>query len=63
MLFWLGVFSILYGLRLWLHLSTAILLMPEWMLYPSFGIGVSYLVPIPGSCDLEGSGVVEDAER
>ena len=48
MLFWLGVFSILYGLRLWLQLNTASLVMPEWMLYPRFRTGINYLVPIPG---------------
>jgi phosphoserine phosphatase RsbU/P len=48
MLFWLGLFSILYGLRLWLQTPTFELMMPEWRYYGRLQASINYLVPIPG---------------
>ena len=48
MLFWLGLFSILYGLRLWLQTPTFELMMPQWEYYGRLSRSINYLVPIPG---------------
>lgn len=47
MLFWLGIFSILYGLRLCLQRPTFELMFPPWKHYDSLRISINYLVPIP----------------
>jgi phosphoserine phosphatase RsbU/P len=47
MLFWLGLFSSLYGLRLCFQMPTFELLMPEWRFYDWLRISINYLVPIP----------------
>ena len=48
MLFWLGLFSILYGLRLWLQMPTFELMMPGWRYYGRLRTSINYLVPVPG---------------
>lgn len=47
-LFWLGLFSILYGVRLCLQMHTFELMMPEWRYYDTLRVSINYLVPIPG---------------
>lgn len=48
MLFWLAVFAILYGVRLWLQLLTVQLMLPESIFIADLSVAVNYLVPIPG---------------
>jgi phosphoserine phosphatase RsbU/P len=47
MLFWLGIFSILYGLRLCLQRPTFELMFPPWKYYDRLRVSINYLVPIP----------------
>jgi sigma-B regulation protein RsbU (phosphoserine phosphatase) len=47
MLLWLGLFAILYGLRLWLQLGTAALLLHPSELFYRLRSASNYLVPIP----------------
>jgi phosphoserine phosphatase RsbU/P len=47
MLFWLGIFSILYGLRLCLQRPTFELMFPPWKYYERLRVSINYLVPIP----------------
>jgi sigma-B regulation protein RsbU (phosphoserine phosphatase) len=55
MLFWLGLFSILYGLRLCLQMPSFELMLPQWQLmltprpqrYSRLVASINYLVPIP----------------
>lgn len=48
MLFWLAVFAILYGVRLWLQLRAVQLMMPESIFIADLSVAINYLVPIPG---------------
>lgn len=48
MLFWLAVFAVLYGVRLWLQLAIVQLLMPASLLSATLSASINYLVPIPG---------------
>jgi phosphoserine phosphatase RsbU/P len=47
MLFWLGLFSTLYGLRLCLQMPTFELMLPPWRYYGRLQASINYLVPIP----------------
>jgi sigma-B regulation protein RsbU (phosphoserine phosphatase) len=47
MLFWLGLFAIFYGFRLWLQLGTIALMAPSSRLFSSLQDASNYLVPIP----------------
>jgi phosphoserine phosphatase RsbU/P len=47
MLFWLALFAILYGQRLWLLLGTFTLLVPASVLFARLSTAINYLVPIP----------------
>ncbi|MGA3224557.1 MAG: PP2C family protein-serine/threonine phosphatase [Acidobacteriaceae bacterium] len=48
MLFWLALFAILYGQRLWLLLGTFTLLVPSSASFERLRTSINYLVPIPG---------------
>jgi len=48
MLFWLAVFAILYGQRLWLQLELLTMMVPPSAFFRSLKISSNYLVPIPG---------------
>src|ERR1700733_11467786 len=47
MLFWLGLFAIVYGQRMWLDLQLLALMIPPSAFFDNLRWGVSYLVPIP----------------
>jgi sigma-B regulation protein RsbU (phosphoserine phosphatase) len=47
MLFWLALFAILYGQRLWLQLGTFTFLVPGSTSFATLRISINYLVPIP----------------
>jgi phosphoserine phosphatase RsbU/P len=47
MLFWLGLFAILYGLRLWLQLGTTYLMLGSPAYFSRLSSAANYLVPIP----------------
>src|SRR5882757_7324518 len=47
MLFWLALFAILYGQRLWLQVDFLSLLMPHSSFFRNLRIASNYLVPIP----------------
>jgi len=47
MLFWLGLFAIFYGQRMWLNLGLLALMVPPSAFFDSLRAAGSYLVPIP----------------
>jgi phosphoserine phosphatase RsbU/P len=47
MLFWLGLFAIIYGQRMWLNLGLLALMIPPSLFFDSLRAAASYLVPIP----------------
>src|SRR5271170_3270548 len=47
MLFWLGLFAIFYGQRMWLDLRLLALMVPPSAFFDSLRAAVKYLVPIP----------------
>jgi phosphoserine phosphatase RsbU/P len=47
MLFWLGLFAIFYGQRVWLDLRLLALMIPPSIFFDSLRAAVKYLVPIP----------------
>jgi sigma-B regulation protein RsbU (phosphoserine phosphatase) len=47
MLFWLGLFAIIYGQRMWLNLGLLALMVPPSLFFDSLRAAGSYLVPIP----------------
>jgi phosphoserine phosphatase RsbU/P len=47
MLFWLGLFAIMYGQRMWLDLRFLALMIPPSVFFDSLRAAVTYLVPIP----------------
>jgi phosphoserine phosphatase RsbU/P len=48
MLFWLALFAILYGQRLWLQSGLLSLMVPPSIFFDSLKASSNYLVPIPG---------------
>src|ERR1700733_5674612 len=58
MLWWLALFAILYGLRLWLQLEFVGLLLPHSFLIERFRVAVNYLVPIPAYFYLASAGFI-----
>jgi sigma-B regulation protein RsbU (phosphoserine phosphatase) len=48
MLFWLGLFAIFYGQRVWIDLQLLALMIPPSAFFDKLRAAVSYLVPIPG---------------
>src|SRR5580704_15336694 len=47
MLFWLGLFAIFYGQRVWIDLPLLALMIPPSVFFDNLRWAVSYLVPIP----------------
>jgi phosphoserine phosphatase RsbU/P len=47
MLFWLGLFAIFYGQRVWIDLRLLALMIPSSAFFDNLRAAVSYLVPIP----------------
>jgi phosphoserine phosphatase RsbU/P len=58
MLWWLALFAILYGQRLWLQLEFVGLLLPHTLLVERFRVAVNYLVPIPAYFYLASAGFI-----
>lgn len=58
MLVWLALFAILYGLRLWLQLEFAGLLLPHTVFVGRLRVAVNYLVPIPAFFYLASAGFI-----
>ena len=58
MLAWLALFAILYGLRLWVQLEFAGLLLPHTVFVQRLRIAVNYLVPIPAFFYLASAGFI-----
>ena len=56
MLFWLALFAILYGQRLWLQSGLLSLMVPSSVFFDSLKDSSNYLVPIPGFFYFEASG-------
>jgi len=46
--FWLSLFAVLYGLRLWLQLPVVRLMMPASAFFGTLSAAINYLVPVPG---------------
>ena len=47
MLFWLGIFAIVYGQRMWIDLSLLALMIPPSDFFNTLRAAVKYMVPIP----------------
>jgi sigma-B regulation protein RsbU (phosphoserine phosphatase) len=47
MLLWLGLFAIIYGLRVWIDLDSLALMLPPSAFFDNLRWAASYLVPIP----------------
>lgn len=56
MLFWFGLFSALYGIRLCLKMPTFELMFPPWKHYNKLQASINYLVPIPAFFYFETAG-------
>jgi sigma-B regulation protein RsbU (phosphoserine phosphatase) len=56
MLFWLALFAILYGQRLWLQSNLLSLMVPPTIFFSSLKDSCNYLVPIPAFFYFEASG-------
>ncbi|MCU1248506.1 MAG: Serine phosphatase RsbU, regulator of sigma subunit [Edaphobacter sp.] len=56
MLFWLALFAILYGQRLWLQSGLLTLMVPPSLFFSSLKDSSNYLVPIPAFFYFEASG-------
>ncbi len=56
MLFWLALFAILYGLRLWLQIDFFSLLVPPTGFFRNLRIAINYVVPIPAFFYFEAAG-------
>jgi phosphoserine phosphatase RsbU/P len=56
MLFWLALFAILYGQRLWLQSGLLTLMVPPSLFFDSLKASSNYLVPIPAFFYFEASG-------
>jgi len=63
MLFWLAVFAILYGQRLWLLLDTFTLLLPASDFIGRLRSAVNYLVPIPAFFYFDAAGFLGSLGR
>jgi sigma-B regulation protein RsbU (phosphoserine phosphatase) len=55
-LFWLGLFAILYGQRVWIDLHLLALMVPPSVFFDNLRWAVSYLVPIPAFFYFEAAG-------
>jgi sigma-B regulation protein RsbU (phosphoserine phosphatase) len=47
MLFWLGLFAIFYGVRVWIDLDSLAMMVPPSTFFSNLRWAASYLVPIP----------------
>ena len=56
MLFWLGLFAILYGQRMWLDLGLLRLILPPSEFFNNLHNSIKYLVPIPAFFYFEAAG-------
>jgi len=62
-LFWLALFAILYGQRLWLQLGLLALMVPPSAFFDSLRVSSNYLVPIPAFFYFEASGFLGRSGR
>jgi sigma-B regulation protein RsbU (phosphoserine phosphatase) len=62
-LFWLAIFAILYGQRLWLQLGLLALMIPPSAFFDSLRASSNYLVPIPAFFYFEASGFLGRSGR
>jgi sigma-B regulation protein RsbU (phosphoserine phosphatase) len=56
MLFWLGIFAVLYGQRMWLDLRLFALMIPPSLFFDRLHTAIRYLVPIPAFFYFEAAG-------
>jgi sigma-B regulation protein RsbU (phosphoserine phosphatase) len=56
MLFWLALFAIIYGQRLWLQLRLLTMMVPPSLFFDSLKASSNYLVPIPALFYFEAAG-------
>jgi phosphoserine phosphatase RsbU/P len=63
MLFWLGLFAILYGQRMWLNLGLLALMVPPSVFFDSLRAASNYLVPIPAFFYFEAAGFLGRSGR
>jgi sigma-B regulation protein RsbU (phosphoserine phosphatase) len=63
MLFWLGLFAILYGQRMWLDLGLLRLMIPPSNFFNNLRAIGNYLVPIPGLFYFEAAGFLGRSGR
>ena len=63
MLFWLALFAILYGQRLWLHLRLLSMMVPPSAFFESLKISSNYLVPIPAFFYFDAAGFLGPSGR
>src|SRR5205807_313335 len=63
MLFWLALFAILYGQRLWLHLRLLSMMVPPSAFFESLKVSSNYLVPIPAFFYFDAAGFLGPSGR
>jgi sigma-B regulation protein RsbU (phosphoserine phosphatase) len=63
MLFWLALFAILYGGRLWLHLTLLSMMVPPSLFFDSLKASINYLAPIPAFLYFEAAGFLGRSGR
>ncbi len=63
MLFWLALFAILYGQRLWLQSGLLALMVPPSLFFASLRESANYLVPIPAFFYFEAAGFLGRSGR
>ncbi len=63
MLFWLALFAILYGQRLWLQSALLALMVPPSLFFDSLRSSANYLVPIPAFFYFEAAGFLGRSGR
>ena len=60
---WFSLFSLLYGLRLWIDLETIQLLLPAWPLLLTLRHSTGFLLPVPAIFYFEAAGFVSRKGR
>jgi phosphoserine phosphatase RsbU/P len=58
MLFWLALFAILYGQRLWIRLDLMALVVPASPFFGTLRVSINYLVPIPAFFYFDAAGLL-----
>ena len=63
MLFWLGVFAIVYGQRMWIDLRFLALMIPPSVFFNNLRAAAKYLVPIPAFFYFDSAGFLHALRR